>query len=216
MNSLMENIEEKSFFAHEIKNKLAVIRANVQLIELDYIGNNKKCFKSIYDEMEKINDMLSNKTEKLKVIENTDKKLCDPISSLYGVFFKYSKLYDRDFKIDNKAENVLVEGKKELMESLFENIVKNAIEATNEGDSIKAEIKEKQNKLIISIADNGCGIDESEINKISELFYTTKKGGSGVGLFMCRRIVEQNGGKFKVYHNKPKGTKIIIELKIKK
>ena len=82
----------------------------------------------------------------------------------------------------------------------------------NVGDLIEIEIKRKGKRVAVSIADNGCGISEKDLERIGELFYTTKKGGSGVGIFMCKRIVEQNGGKFKIAHNKPKGTKVTVEL----
>ena len=96
---------------------------------------------------------------------------------------------------------------------MFENLIKNAVEATDEGGTITADIRIRQNKIIVTITDDGCGIKDSEIAKMSELFYTTKKGGNGVGLFMCRRIAEQNGGRLKISHNKPKGTKITVEMK---
>ena len=101
------------------------------------------------------------------------------------------------------------------MESLFENIIKNSVEATKDGDSISVEVKVRRKKAVIKVTDTGCGISEAELARVGELFYTTKKGGSGVGLFMCKRIVEQNGGKLKVENNRPKGTKVTVELNIK-
>lgn len=208
--------EKAAFFAHEIKNPLAVIRANVQLIELDNKGENQRSFKAVYDEIEKINKLIHenmeqiNKNEEEEIVEKTD-----AAQVIKDVFDKYSRLYDRVFNIEINCEEAFVNVKDELLESLFNNIVKNAVEATVKGDSIKAEIKKRYNKIAITIIDTGCGISDKDIERIGNLFYTTKKGGNGVGLFMCRRITEKNGGRFKVTQNKPKGTIITVELNTK-
>ena len=208
--------ERAAFFAHEIKNPLAVIRANVQLIELDNRGENKKSFDAVYAEIEKINQLISENIEHTKKGRNEDKEdKANAAEIVEAVFNKYSRLYDRNFIVENNCENALVNVKNELLESLFNNIVKNAVEATKNGDSIKAEIKKRYNKISINISDTGCGISEEDIGRIGDLFYTTKNGGSGVGLFMCKRITEKNGGRFKVSHNKPKGTTVTVELNTK-
>ena len=136
---------------------------------------------------------------------------CDVIRIIDKAVNTYSA-NNREFKIKYKDQKVNVDCKTELLESLFGNLIKNAVEATVDGDLIEIEIKRKGKRVAVSIADNGCGISEKDLERIGELFYTTKKGGSGVGIFMCKRIVEQNGGKFKIAHNKPKGTKVTVEL----
>ena len=70
-NSTAENYAEKAaFFAHEIKNPLAVIKANVQLIELDNKGVNEKSFKTVYECIEKINGLIK---ENMEYIKNAEK-----------------------------------------------------------------------------------------------------------------------------------------------
>ncbi len=208
--------EKAAFFAHEIKNPLAVIRANVQLIELDNKGVNRKSFEAVYAEIEKINKLIHENMEQINKQE--DEGIVERVNAaevIETVFNKYRRLYDRNFDVEVNCENALVNVKDELLESLFNNIVKNAVEATEIGDAIKAEIKKRYNKIVITISDTGSGISDKDIERIGDLFYTTKKGGSGVGLFMCKRIAEKNGGRFKVAHNKPKGTLITVELNTK-
>lgn len=204
--------ENSAFVAHDIKNMLAVIKANVQLIQLNCSENSDKNFNAVYNEIDKINGLIINGI--LVNPDSVDENKANLPYIVEELFSKYKKLYNRNFKFENKARNTHVNCKKHLIESMFENLIKNAIEATDDGGTVGAEIKVRQNKIITVIYDDGCGIKDSEIAKMSELFYTTKKGGSGVGLFMCRRIAEQNGGKIKLTHNKPKGTKVTVELKI--
>lgn len=209
INSAADNYaEQTAFFAHEIKNPLAVIKANVQLIELDNGGENKKSFEAVYEQIDKINRLIQ---ENMDLIKMSESNKCDIIRIIDKAVNTYSA-NNREFKIKYKDQKVNVDCKTELLESLFGNLIKNAVEATVDGDLIEIEIKRKGKRVAVSIADNGCGISEKDLECIGELFYTTKKGGSGVGIFMCKRIVEQNGGKFKIAHNKPKGTKVTVEL----
>lgn len=213
-NSTAENYAEKAaFFAHEIKNPLAVIKANVQLIELDNKGVNEKSFKTVYECIEKINGLIK---ENMEYIKNAEKAAeSNVVQILKHILEKYEAEGIRQISFKSDKECVEVNCSSELLESLFENIIKNSVEATKDGDSISVEVKIRRKKAVIKVTDTGCGISEAELARVGELFYTTKKGGSGVGLFMCRRIVEQNGGKLKVENNRPKGTKVTVELNIK-
>lgn len=213
-NSTAENYAEKAaFFAHEIKNPLAVIKANVQLIELDNKGVNEKSFKTVYECIEKINGLIK---ENMEYIKNAEKAAeSNVVKILKHILEKYEAKGSRQISFKSDKECVEVNCSSELLESLFENIIKNSVEATKDGDAISVEVKIRRKKAVIKVTDTGCGISEAELARVGELFYTTKKGGSGVGLFMCRRIVEQNGGKLKVENNRPKGTKVTVELNIK-
>ena len=206
--------EFAAFFAHEIKNPLAVIRANAQLLELDSGEENRKCFDAIYSSIDKMNGIIAENMDFLKkscVCED----YCDVIYVINSMASKYQDTYKRKFTLHNDVNGAEIECKKELIESLFDNLLKNAVEATDENGVITIDIKRKNKRLAVTVSDNGCGISDKDIASIGELFYTTKKGGSGVGLFMCRRIVEQNGGKFKISRNRPKGTKALVELNLK-
>ena len=205
-NSTAENYAEKAaFFAHEIKNPLAVIKANVQLIELDNKGVNEKSFKTVYECIEKINGLIK---ENMEYIKNAEKAAeSNVVKILKHILEKYEAEGSRQISFKSDKECVEVNCSSELLESL--------VEATKDGDSISIEVKIRRKKAVIKVTDTGCGISEAELARVGELFYTTKKGGSGVGLFMCKRIVEQNGGKLKVENNRPKGTKVTVELNIK-
>ena len=213
-NSTAEKYAEKAaFFAHEIKNPLAVIKANVQLIELDNKGVNKKSFETVYECIEKINTLIKENMEYIKSAKSAADS--NVVQVLKDILEKYDTKGGRIFSLKAETDKIEVNCGRELLESLFENLIKNSVEATKEGDSISIEAKVRRRKAVIRIIDTGCGISDGEIARVGELFYTTKKGGSGVGLFMCRRIVEQNGGRLKLENNKPHGTKVTVELNLK-
>ena len=136
INSAADNYaEQTAFFAHEIKNPLAVIKANVQLIELDNGGENKKSFEAVYEQIDKINRLIQ---ENMDLIKMSESNKCDVIRIIDKAVNTYSA-NNREFKIKYKDQKVNVDCKTELLESLFGNLIKNAVEATVDGDLIEIE-----------------------------------------------------------------------------
>ena len=209
INNTAEISEQTAFLAHEIKNPLAVIKAGVQLIELENDGGDKKNFETIYGCIDRINSLITENTSVKR------KNSSDAVVIMNEIVKKYGSTYKRNFVFKSEVETAVIGCSEELLNSLFENLVKNAVEATTDGEGIVIKIKMHRGKILVSVADEGCGISEKDMAGAGELFYTTKKGGSGIGLFMCRRIAEQNGGRLRIKHNRPKGTVAEVELKLK-
>lgn len=92
------------------------------------------------------------------------------------------------------------------MVQAFHNLLINAIHASPEGSKISIRTWEKGRKILISIKDNGSGIAKEEMKKIFDLYYTTKKDGSGIGLPVTKRIIEANSGQIQFESKIGKGT----------
>lgn len=92
------------------------------------------------------------------------------------------------------------------------NIVDNALKYTPKGSVIKVHAEKKENMIAISIADNGPGIANNAKKKIFDMFYTAdsqiadSRRGMGLGLFLCKSIIQAHGGKLLVEDNVPHGT----------
>ena len=69
------------------------------------------------------------------------------------------------------------------------------------------------NAYEVSIKDNGCGIEEEYIKRVFEPMFTNKEGGTGLGLSVCKRIIDSHGGNIQVSSRKSVGTEFIISLK---
>jgi signal transduction histidine kinase len=102
-----------------------------------------------------------------------------------------------------------------LFEWVIENLCKNAVDAMNGKGEITVSLKEVPEGLIIDIKDTGKGIPKSKHKTVFEPGYTTKQRGWGLGLSLCKRIIENyHGGKIFVQSSEPgKGTTFRIELK---
>lgn len=93
------------------------------------------------------------------------------------------------------------------------NLVRNAVQATSEGDEITVLVGQNQNHGIIRISDNGCGIASEHLSNIWQPFFTTKgEEGTGLGLDICKRIVEGHCGKISCESQMGGGTTFTIEL----
>lgn len=97
----------------------------------------------------------------------------------------------------------------------FMNLIKNAMEAMEPGGSLKITVTHKQHCAIVSLADTGCGIAEEDLSRIFDIYYTTKKEGSGLGLMMVYDAVTEHGGKVEVVSKRGKGTTFKVLLPIR-
>jgi signal transduction histidine kinase len=101
------------------------------------------------------------------------------------------------------------------LKQVFINILKNAIEAMPHGGNIFIETMQAENhSLLINITDEGCGIPQDRISRLGEPFYSLKEKGTGLGLMMCYKIIEEHNGKLHITSELNKGTTVNIRLPI--
>lgn len=104
-----------------------------------------------------------------------------------------------------------VEVDPEQIKKMLVHLIKNAVEALADGGRLKVQIVKEGGWLRITIADTGKGIDEEQIRRAKEPFYTTKSFGTGMGLAMVDRIVTAHKGHF-VISRKDTGTEVVVTL----
>ncbi len=105
------------------------------------------------------------------------------------------------FRMSIKPDNLQIKADSDLIEQVLLNLMTNAIEALNETEQANiqliAEMNDKSN-MIISVTDNGCGIEKEALSKVFIPFFTTKSNGSGIGLSLSRQIMRLHGGSISV------------------
>ena len=212
--------------AHEIKNPLSSILTFIQLAregnrdpEL-YTG----FVEVAYKEAQRINNLLQelldiSRPEKLTMEEYNINKLAretilflKPEAEKSGVSLVEN--------LDEKIPPFPID--KNRLKQVIINLGMNAIEAMQKGGVLSLStyyelIEEGFGKCILSIKDNGKGIAEEEIPYIFDIFYTTKRGGNGLGLALVKKIVEAHGGNIEVFSELGKGTefRVILPMRIK-
>jgi signal transduction histidine kinase len=100
---------------------------------------------------------------------------------------------------------------RDKLKQAFLNIILNAIEAMTGGGDISINVSQRDNCLKIFIKDTGPGIPDEQYDKIFDLFYSTKSGGSGVGLAITKNIIHAHGGNIR-FEKQDEGAGVIIEL----
>jgi signal transduction histidine kinase len=98
----------------------------------------------------------------------------------------------------------------ESLKQVYLNLILNALEAMPDGGTLKIGSSERGNAIEISIADSGKGIPEAELARIGDPFFTTKAKGSGLGLFLTRRLVQSAGGQLEIRSVAGSGTTCVI------
>lgn len=116
---------------------------------------------------------------------------------------------------DAPIELSSVYGQRKQLEIVVFNLIKNAIEANAQTITVQASRDERM--VILKIKDDGTGIDASDLNQLFEPGFSRKgKLGSGIGLYLCRQIVERHSGSIKVEANTGSGATFVIRLPIQK
>jgi len=95
---------------------------------------------------------------------------------------------------------------------IFLNLINNAVQAMKEGGTLKISTQIKDETIEVIFADDGCGIPESNLEKIFEPLFTTKAKGIGVGLALTRSLVEGHGGSIEVESEEGQGSTFTVRL----
>jgi signal transduction histidine kinase len=112
-------------------------------------------------------------------------------------------------------DNVQINCVESQLKQVFINVLKNAIEAMPSGGNISVHAELDQDGYVrIKFVDQGCGIPVSRISKLGEPFYTTKEKGTGLGLMVSYKIIENHFGKIKIKSKENKGTTVEIQLPV--
>lgn len=98
------------------------------------------------------------------------------------------------------------------MKRVFQNLITNAIEAMPNGGKLEIKSKKISNSLKITFKDTGIGISKSNINKLFTPLFTTKAKGVGMGLAICKRIIDTHGGSINVESKERKGTCFTVTI----
>ena len=94
------------------------------------------------------------------------------------------------------------------------NLIENALESIREGGEIRIEVKQVDEKLLISLNDTGSGIDPGELDSVYDPFFTSKTSGAGLGLTMVHQIITNHHGEIKINSQPSVGTIVEIRLPV--
>ena len=127
------------------------------------------------------------------------------------------ELIDNGIKIliSIEPEDLIISADKSMIEQVIINLVKNAMQSFSEQEEKNIQLKaylDEKTRPIISVSDNGDGIDPEALERIFVPFYSTKKTGSGIGLSLSKQIMRQHEGRITVKSKLGEGTEFILRF----
>ncbi len=221
-----------TYASHELKTPLSIIRTEMEVFlrGKNYLGTNKRLMirrrQSVQSNLEEVNRM-GRIIENLLLVARIDAKyeklqlskvsLNDVISRVVVRMAKLARDKNISISINRPSPLYLLADEEKIIEA-FSNILKNAIAYSKNGSRIKIEIGKRKDKVFISFGDEGVGISKYDLPHIFERFYrsknafTVKKEGTGLGLWITKRIVEEHNGRINIESVYGKRTTVNIVL----
>ena len=215
-----EKVLRTSLFklTHEIKNPLAVCKGYLDMLDLNNKDKILKYIPIIKGEIERtltlMDDYLDYTKVKIQKEEVDIYLLLNDIIESLELFFKENKI-NLEYSVPDDELYLRVDYNR--IKQVIVNILKNATEARDINKKeliIKIRTRVTKNYFKIIIEDNGIGMDKDVLEQVTDLFFTTKKNGTGLGTSLSKEIVELHGGKIKYLSEVGIGTTVIINLPI--
>jgi signal transduction histidine kinase len=202
--------------AHEVGNPLAAISSLVQMLNRHHTDDYaRERYHEMDDQLRRIQRTLRELIDFSRPA-TTDKVLCD-VQAVIDAALNIAKYYKRmkgKHVVTRYADGLppLRVARDQLVQ-VFLNLILNAMDATQEGSTIEIETVLSGDRIRITIRDNGHGIPPDALGQIFQPYYTTKEHGTGLGLFVCRNIMEQTiGGTIELTESSSAGTTFAVWL----
>ncbi len=206
--------------AHEIRNPLNAISMIAQRYEKEFkpahgIKEYTMITSVLLKEARRVNNIIQQflrfaRPPKLK-IEPT--LVSDFLSHTEALFKSGAKAKGVDFSLASNCEGMLNIDQEQMTQALL-NILQNALEATPKGGNIQLQCAKSDSAVHIDVIDSGQGIPKNQLQKIFNLYYTTKPNGTGLGLAITQQIIQQHNGSIRVESEEGKGTRFRLTLPI--
>lgn len=219
-----------AIMAHEVKNRLAVISGAADILRAHLTGGSPDAngaerapekFERVFALLEReiqraaglISDLLTYARPKKPVLQPVDiRAVIVNILELKSELLQRNRIavsvaaFPRECRVVADARQI---------EQAFMNVILNAIEAQPDGGSIAVtaeEVAGEKPRLRITVADAGRGMDDETRRAIFEPFFTTKEFGTGLGLVVCRSLIQEHHGSCMLESRPGEGTRVVIEL----
>ncbi|PSJ99638.1 sporulation kinase [Brevibacillus fortis] len=202
--------------AHEIRNPVTSIKGFVQLLRRDQWK--REYFDIMLAEFHQLESVLRE-----YVFLSRDctepyepRKIADLLRQVTGIVQAQLELHDLVLDV-KEVEGTTIWCDQNQIQQLFMNLLSNSVESMQEGGTIHilARMKESE-QVMITIIDQGCGMEEERLKRLGEPFYSTKEKGTGLGLMICYKIIQAHGGYIHFSSAPNKGTTVEVSFPLRK
>ena len=202
--------------AHEIRNPLGSIKGSAKLLVGGGLegGDKQEVAEILMKEADRMNQVVENYLTAARAgsSEKHTFLLGDVVDSIQRLLAEKTRQRDIAFSVRLPSEPVTLTMDMNHFYQILLNILLNAIEAMPEGGTITLTAALAEDRLRLTIRDEGTGMSAGVLERVWETFYTTKENGTGLGLPIVKRMVEHNDGNIAMESKPGRGTSVNIEL----
>jgi two-component system, sporulation sensor kinase E len=198
--------------AHEIRNPLTSLRGFVQLLDSRITGY-KSYFDIMIEELDRINFIVSEflviaKPQSVQFLPKSIERIMQNTVALLNA---QALINNVQITMNVDGDTALVNCDENQIKQVFINVLNNAIDAMPQGGNLLVQVKRHDERHIaFHCTDQGCGIPEDRIPRLGEPFYTTKEKGTGLGLMVSFKIIENHRGQLQIQSELNVGTTVSI------
>jgi signal transduction histidine kinase len=205
-----------AIIAHEVRNPLAIIKATSERLKKKYgPGSDDELFDFIPEEVDRLNEISNRYLQFARPATETDawESLRSIAESVINGLRREIKARSLTCKLEISQDVGDVAVNSPKMRQVLINLLRNAIEVSPEGKEVVVRVeRDIKGNPIIAVRDQGPCIPKRNLKWIFDPFYTTKAKGSGLGLFVVKRLVEEMNGRVTVDSTVGRGTEFVIIL----
>ncbi len=221
-----ENRRKEEFvanFTHEIKTPLTSVIGYADMIRSRKLSDETRTLAAnyIFDEGMRLETMSMKLFELFLVDQEQLKKVRISVEVwMHEIAASVQPLmYKAGTSLEVKTEHVFIEGDADLLKTVFINMIDNARKASAQGQKIRFYAREEGDSVVITVKDQGIGIPQEQIDKITEAFYMVDKsrsresGGAGLGLALADRILKKHGATLRIESELGRGTAMHVTFR---
>lgn len=202
--------------AHELRNPLSSIKGLALVLQSRFQEKNgdRKTATILVQEVERLNRSISElldyaRPQQLKKDRVDITTLLDKAVSLMRIDaepagIELITVYEEGLPSLNADEDKLTQ--------VMLNLLLNGIQAMENGGTLDVRVGATDRKIEIVVTDSGCGISEEDLSRVFDPYFTTKPDGTGLGMAMSAKIIEEHGGEIRLQSTIGQGTSVIIEI----
>ncbi|MHC4715455.1 MAG: sensor histidine kinase [Planctomycetota bacterium] len=218
---LVEVAQLTGGLAHEIKNPLSTIKLNLRLLgeqlatgDPERDRQNALRLTRLQDEVQRLHDVLE---EFLRFAGKMDLTLQDldlrqVLEELNDFYRPQADAAGVVLRTDVPARAVTASADGPLLKQAVLNLMINATQAMTEGGEMLLRLGSTGDQAVVEVIDSGPGMDAEACRKVFQAYYTTRSGGTGLGLPLTRRIIRLHGGDIRVDSEPGRGTRFTVSL----
>jgi two-component system, sporulation sensor kinase E len=192
--------EMAAAIGHEVRNPMTTVRGFLQLLnENEALNGNKEYFDLMIEEIDRANSIITDFLSLGKGLhtELKPENLNTIIENSFLILSAEAKKHDHSMELNLGQVPIIPLDFKQTRQLIF-NLVRNGLEAMSKPGTMTISTSTEKDGILLSIRDQGSGIDASILEKLGKPFVTTKEKGTGLGLAVCYSIVERHGAQLEV------------------